>query len=575
MKKQFTISIFLYFLVINVWSQQQNKVFTTTPTYQQVIAQYEQLDKSSDIAELKIMGMSDGGFPIHLFIISGKKCFTKTDADKNQLPVVLINNGIHPGEPDGIDASLQLTKDILSHPELYADILQKVVICIIPIYNVDGALNRGCCSRANQNGPDEYGFRGNAKNLDLNRDFMKMDSKNAEAFVKIFQTWQPHFFIDTHVSDGADYQYTMTYVLSEKNKMNSKLENYQDNILFPSIQEFMITKKMEMTPYVETIGETPETGISAFLETSRFSTGYCALFDCMGIITETHMLKPYNDRVWATYWFLLSTINKVATDAKQIIELKNIAQKETSQMKIFETDWKLDTAKYSEINFKGYEASHKPSEVSGLPRLYYDRNKPYTKKIKDFKDYTPLVEIKLPSYYIIQKAWTRAIDNLKLNNVPLTLFNKDTSIEVESMYIEKYETVKSPYESHYLHYNTKIRAEKQNVQFRKGDVMIKMNTPMNRFVSEALEPQAQDSYFNWNYFDGVLQQKEWFSDYVFEDIAAKLLKEKPELKTELEEAKRNDKSLNGIADAQLLWVYKQSPYYEKTHNLLPVFRGIN
>ena len=143
------------------------------------------------------------------------------------------------------------------------------------------------------------------------------------------------------------------------------------------------------------------------------------------------------------------------------------------------------------------------------------------------------------------------------------------------MYIEKYETVKSPYESHYRHYNTKIRAEKQNVQFRKGDVMIKMNTPMNRFVSEALEPQAQDSYFNWNYFDGVLQQKEWFSDYVFEDIAAKLLKEKPELKTELEEAKRNDKSLNGIADAQLLWVYKQSPYYEKTHNLLPVFRGIN
>ncbi len=574
MKKQFLIWIFLFFFVV-ADNAQQNKIFTSTPAFREVIRQYELLAHTYDMVKLKEIGFTDGGFPLHVFIISGKKCFTKEDADKNQLPVILINNGIHPGEPDGIDASLQLAKDILSHPEQYADILQKVVICIIPIYNVDGAVNRGCCSRANQNGPEEYGFRGNAKNLDLNRDFMKMDSKNAESFVKIFQTWQPHLFIDTHVSDGADYQYTMTYVLSQKNKMNAKLANYQDNVLLPAVQEAMTKNKMEMTPYVESIGETPETGISAFLETARFSTGYTALFDCMGIITETHMLKPYNDRVWATYWFLLSTIQQVAIDTKQIIDLKNTAKKETTQMKSFSTGWKLDTLHFLELNFKGYEAGHKASEVSGKPRLYYDRTKPYTKKIKFFTDYTLDVEIKLPSYYIIPQAWTRAIDNLKLNRVEVDYLKRDTTIKVESMYIEKYETVKTPYESHYLHYGTKIRYEKQSVIFMKGDVIIKMNTPANRFVAEALEPQAQDSYFCWNYFDGVLQQKEWFSDYVFEDIAARLLKEHPELKTELEEAKKTNFKLSEDSEAQLLWVYRHSPYYEKTHNRLPVFRSIN
>ncbi len=572
-------SLFPFFLLVFIFSeasmaQQAGAVLTTTPTYKEVIDQYEQLDKSSDIAELKTMGPTNSGFPLHVFIISGKKCFTKADADKNQLPVILINNGIHPGEPDGIDASLQLAKDILAAPQNYTEILQKVVICIIPVYNIDGALNRGCCSRANQNGPEEYGFRGNAKNLDLNRDFMKLDSKNAESFVSIFQEWKPHLFIDTHVSDGADYQYTMTYVVSQKNKMNAKLANYQDNVLLPFIQEKMTNKKMEMTPYVETMGETPETGITAFLETARFSTGYAALFDCMGIITETHMLKPYNDRVVATYWLLFSTLGKMAKDAKQIFDLKNEAIKETASMKNLSSGWKLDTTKYSEINFKGYEAGHKPSEVSGLQRLYYDKTKPYTKTIKNYTEYKSTIEIALPSFYIIPQAWERTIDNLKLNGVPVSYLKRDTTIEVESTYIEKYETVKSPYESHYLHFDTKIRHEKQTIKFSKGDVIVKMNTPMNRFVAEALEPQAQDSYFNWNYFDGTLQQKEWFSDYVFEDIAAGLLKEHPELRTQLEEAKKQDATLNENANAQLIWVYRHSRYYEKTHNRLPVFRGI-
>lgn len=54
-----------------------------------------------------------------------------------------------------------------------------VTFSFILCYNVGGMMNRSSSSRANQDGPEEYGFRGNSQNLDLNRDFIKMDSEEA------------------------------------------------------------------------------------------------------------------------------------------------------------------------------------------------------------------------------------------------------------------------------------------------------------------------------------------------------------------------------------------------------------
>ena len=62
------------------------------------------------------------------------------------------------------------------------------------------------------------------------------------------------------------------------------------------------------------------------------------------------------------------------------------------------------------------------------------------------------------------------------------------------------------------------------MQFQKGDWYIPMNQVANRFLIETLEPQAEDSYFAWNYFDAILGQKEGYSAYAFEDIAADYVK---------------------------------------------------
>lgn len=233
-----------------------------TATYDQAIAHYTSLTKSYSQAKLLSYGTTDFGKPLHVLVLSRDKIFDPISVRKANKRILLINNGIHPGEPEGIDASMMLARDLLKDNLLPKD----VVICIIPVYNIDGSFNRTGTSRANQNGPVAYGFRGNSKNYDLNRDFIKSDSQNSLAFQQIFNTWQPEIFVDTHTSNGADYQYTMTLIPTHKDKMNPILAGYLNKTMLPSLYEKMAAVGYEMTPYVNSVEETPDEGITGFLE---------------------------------------------------------------------------------------------------------------------------------------------------------------------------------------------------------------------------------------------------------------------------------------------------------------------
>ena len=98
-------------------------------------------------------------------------------------------------------------------------------------------LNRSSNSRANQNGPNEYGFRGNAQNLDLNRDFIKMDTENSFTFAKIFHDLNPDVFVDNHVSNGADYQYVLTYISSLRQRLAPSLSTIIYDSLLPNLEK--------------------------------------------------------------------------------------------------------------------------------------------------------------------------------------------------------------------------------------------------------------------------------------------------------------------------------------------------
>jgi hypothetical protein len=539
-----------------------------TSTYAAAIGFYQQLAATYPQAKLLTYGKTDIGKPLHLLVLARDKVFDPLQIRKNNKRVLLINNGIHPGEPEGIDASMMLARDLLKNKTLP----DNVVICIIPVYNIDGSLNRSSTSRANQNGPEAYGFRGNSKNYDLNRDFIKTDSKNSAAFQQIFNTWQPEVFVDTHTSNGADYQYTMTLIPTQKDKLNPVLSAYLTKTLVPGLYEGMKKKGFELIPYMNSVKETPEGGITGFIESPRYSTGYAALHNSIGFMPETHMLKSFDQRVISTYQLLQTYVTIVSRDAKAIGENKKKADELVVQQQQFPLSWKLNETVYDSIPFKGFAAKYKASTVSGADRLYYDRSEPYTKSIKQWNKFEPALTVTKPLAYVIPQAWDRVISLLKLNGVKVQQLKRDTTLAVDSYYIKDYKTSARPYEGHYLHSDVSLLTKAQQVRYYAGDYVVYANQAQNRYILETLEPQATDSFFTWNFFDSILDQKEHYSAYVFEDTATGLLEKDPALKSRLDQQKLKDPEFAKNPKAQLEFVYKNSNYYEPTHLRYPIAR---
>jgi hypothetical protein len=156
--------------------------------------------------------------------------------------------------------------------------------------------------------------------------------------------------------------------------------------------------------------------------------------------------------------------------------------------------------------------------------------------------------------------------------VKMEKLDKDTVMRAEVYYIESYKSPERPYEGHFLHRDVKVGRQMQEVKLYRGDRLIRLDQPANRFIVETLEPEGTDSYFAWNFFDSVLQQKEWFSDYIFEEQAEEILQKDPGLKERFLQKKRDDSVFSRDHFGQLYFIYKNSPYYEKTHLRYPVIR---
>ncbi len=548
--------------VLSAKSQLQTRYeqsgFKETATYEEAMSFYETLAERYEEVSIRTHGPTDIGIPLQVVLINTGDEKTQEALQQSGKALWLINNAIHPGEPDGVSASQMFARDLMENREKYEQMLEKVAIAIIPFYNIGGALNRNTSTRVNQNGPVEYGFRGNARHYDLNRDFIKSDTRNARAFQELFQRYDPDFLLDTHASNGADYQHIVTLLYSQKDKMGGELGQFVDEILLPHSYEGMKRRGFDAIPYVNAWGRTPDQGWYQFIDLPRYSTGYAALFHTPGYMSETHMLKSFQQRVESTYALMETILELLSEQGNELIRIREARKQAVSNQKEFEISWSVDTTQYKSLEFRGYEPTYVESEVSGLRRLKYDRDRPFTQDVKFMDTYRADKVVNAPKYYVIPQQWSKVIDLLQINQIEMLMLERDSTLDVEAYLISDYQTSGRPYEGHYRHYDVKVSPKQVTVDLRKGDFLVPVNQWRNRYIVETLEPEAPDSFFSWNYFDAILQQKEHFSSYVFEDHAANILEKNPDIKRELELAKAEDPKLAESAYGQLEFIYQRS-----------------
>jgi hypothetical protein len=544
---------------------------TTTPAWAEAIGEFRELSDTRSGATLTVLGADDSGQPIHLFVLHDGTTPHPDSLRAAGKRILWITNGIHAGEPDGVNASLLLARALLDSDQ-YMGLLANTAVCIVPVYSVSGALQRNSHTRANQNGPEEYGFRANARNLDLNRDYIKADSRNTRDLLKALDHWDPDIYLETHVSNGADHQYVMELLTTHPDRLGPSLRTYLTETLKPGLYEWMDRRGQLMCPYFETVKDFPEQGLEGFLDGPRYSSGHAGLRNRIGILSETHMLKPFADRVNATFQLMLATLAVLDREGEDLANARETARRNTATATAFGFNYRLDTTQVEQLPWKGYRAGYKPSVVSGQMRLYYDRAQPTDTVVPWMDRFTPSLTLEKPIAYLMPQAWHEVITRLKLDGVPMEVVRERSNFEVEYQRILDFSTVRSPYEGRYLHYDITTENELGTFNAQPGDVIVPMGYPTDRLVMEILEPRASDSFFAWGFFDSVLQQKEYFSSYVFEDIAAELLEKDPALRKAFEERKANDPDFAKDARAQLYWVYQRSPHYEPGHRLYPVGR---
>ena len=566
MRKILTTLVLLFIVTISVTAQSK-WAGNESPTYNELHLILKQLASKHKEIELYNMGNSDYGLPIYVCIVNGAGDSTKTFVKAKNETTILINNAIHPGEPDGVNAMLLWLEEWIANGKKIKNL---PVIAFIPAYNVGGMMNRSSTSRANQNGPEEYGFRGNARNLDLNRDFIKMDAENTFTFARIFHSLDPDVFVDNHVSNGADYQYTLTYIASLKERLAPSIQAITYEKLIPDLTTQLHKRGTDLFPYVDLKGETPAEGIVAFNDLPRYAMGYASLFHSLSFTVETHMLKPFPERVQVTKQFM-EELTKWTYDNKKSIELsrKKAREWETDQ-DYFKYNYQITEIKDS-ILFKGFEHSFPTNETTNLKRLFYDRSKPYERYIPHYSRSIAKDSARIPTFYVVGAQEKETIARLKANAIQFETLNSDSSMNLQVSIVSDYKSNTKPYEGHFKHREIQVKQKKVELQLKKGDILISTKQQGAFFIHSVLQSRAEDSYFSWNFYDSYLQQKEYFSNYVFIDQVAEILKSNPELKVTFEEKKASDPNFKNSEWEQLYFIYSNSPYFEQTFMRLPVY----
>lgn len=545
--------------------------YLETPRYRETIDYCKRLDNASEWLHYTSFGVSPQGRELPLVIIDQNRNFTPEAAKASGNAIVLIQNCIHAGEPDGKDASLMLMRDMVINKTL-AHLLDSVTVLIIPIFNVDGHENFGPYNRINQNGPNEMGFRATAQRLNLNRDYLKADAPEMQAWLRIFNQWLPDFLVDTHVTDGCDYQYVITYGIEDQHDVAEPLRRWTNEAMEPYLDQKMEENGFPMVRYFW-FKERPDIrrGLICSPFEPRYSTGYGAIQNRVFYLVETHMLKDYHTRVTATF-HLLNRILELANREKDALQLANRRSDEQTaaqlQGKYFPLDQKLDMQDSTIVPFLGVEYEITRSDISGGKWIQYGET-PVTYQIPFFKNVSTSDSARVPYAYVIPQEWMLQIERLKLHGIEIHYLAEEMILPVSSYRFKKVSWLQQPFEGRHL-LSFKTESIKEERRYPPGTGVILMNQRTNRVAIHLLEPRAPDSFVKWGFWDTIFERKEYAEDYVLEKMAREMIAENPQLKREFEETFTVDSTYGKDHWSRLYFFYSRTPYWEDDVNVYPV-----
>lgn len=579
------ISILLFIFTLNLqsvftqeipdqWLTKAEKTnFLETSRYQETIEYCKKLSKESQYVHYTTFGKSGEDRDLPLLLVSKDKIFDPKKAARTSKTIILIQNGIHSGEIEGKDASLMLVRDIVI-TKRYFHLLDSLILLIIPIYNVDGHERFSPYNRINQNGPKEMGWRTNATNLNLNRDYMKAEAPETRAFLKLFTSWLPDFFIDVHTTNGADYQYVLTYSIDYQENVSIPVRKWITENFLPDVLKRLEQKGYPAAPYIWLKdNKDPSKGMFGGISPPRLSNSYVTLHNRPGLLIETHMLKNYQQRVEGVYQFLVSVLEHFNINSSSLKYAVRFADQLTIESLNDPFPLKFEpTGEADSLLFLGFKAIIETSSVSGTEWVTWT-DQPMSVVIPWYNKVRVKTSVTPPKAYLIPRQWKNIIDVLRLHGIQVEVLKQPVEIDAEYYRFKNPYWQEKPYEGrHPVSFSLEKNYAKK--KFNSGTFLIRLNQRTAKLAIHLLEPEAPDALVTWGYFDSIFEQKEYAEQYVLEKLAREMLKNNPSLKQEFEELIERDAEFAKNPQARLNFFYQRSPYWDQEINLYPVVRSM-
>ena len=544
--------------------------FETTPNYDETMAWLARLASETPQIELLPVGESWEGRTIWLVVASSEGAASPEEVTASGKPILLAQAGIHSGEIDGKDAGLMLLRDLTVGP--LSGLLDRVTLLFIPILNVDGHERISTFSRVNQRGPAEMGWRTNARNLNLNRDYAKLDTPEIRAVVEVLDQWQPDLYLDLHVTDGVDKQPDITWGFNGSHAHSPAIGKWLEDRLSPALTSGLIERGHIPGPHVFVFDRADLTrGVWLWEGGARYSDGYGSSRHVATVLVENHSLKPYRQRVLGTRVLLEIVMNTLA-EAGHDLERAAAADRSRQWEELPLGFSRNQEPELEPFDFLAVQHQLTSSSISGGQRIQWT-GKPITIEVPLYRTTSVIGTVEPPAAYWVPAAWPEVIERLIAHGIDLQVIEEPREVEVESYRLGSPTYGDEPYEGR-LRVEAEARPEMLTRTYAAGSARIPTDQPLAVLVTLLLEPDSPDSFFQWGFFSEVFQRTEYAEAYVLEPLAEQMLEADPGLRAEFENRLTTDEEFASSPRQRLSWFYERSPLLDARWRLYPIGREL-
>jgi dipeptidyl aminopeptidase/acylaminoacyl peptidase len=466
--------------------------YKATSKHADVVAFCEAIANRGPAAKLSYFGTSHEGRKLPLLVISDLLIASPEAARDAGKVVVLAFANIHAGEVDGKEALLAFARDLTdkkNHP-----LLKNLVILLVPNLNADGNEKLGK-HRPEQNGPPEVGTRENAQGLDLNRDFVKLESPEIRALVKLINTWDPAVIIDCHTTNGSHHRHTLTYDGPRYPTHSTDHTDWANGVLFPAVTKKMKDASFDIAPYGNFSKD--RTKWETYPALPRYGIQYLALRGRVGVLSESYSYAPFKDRIAATKAFVTACFEVAAEKNQSLprllgwsgphqVPLRTKAEPRANKLKIL-----------------GFEEIEKDGKFVAT-----DEHKEY--ELDFVANVVPTEKTVNPAAYLIPAQFTEAIANLQRHGFELQELREDIELDAEAFAIKSVDSREYGPQKRLLITDVGGEWKSKSVRVPAGTVVVKTSELKGNLAAPLLEPRAEDGLTTWGFFtDGLLPGKDF------------------------------------------------------------------